>query len=446
MFIKYVEHIQNNGIELSDKLIYENKIIYKKIIMHIGCWKKELSVKYIDDCPDDTIRLSKNLSKDFVLPDSIPYKVRFEGRNIYLGPVIGLLFVTKHKTLTPKFLSAYNCYLLNYTDVKGLVFIGSSEGINTENHTIKGYFYLPDSDEPWKEGIFPYPDAMYRRVGISGKKYEDLIMHMGDRIFNTYFFNKWELWQCLSPYEEIRPHLPYTEKLTGIDVLIKMLDQYNSVYLKKIFGEKSIGIYRVKKLDNGYEFIDRIRKNHVFTSIEEVSNFIEGITRKYGSYIVQQAIEGKRIENRSFDMRVVLQKDENKKWSCTSMIARFGGTGSITSNIGLNGMAKRGNEAFMQIFNLSEEDAATMEKDIINVCSKACETLNKSIGHYGDLGIDVVIDENQKVWILEINKLHYHPYPVYALKDRQMYHDIASKPIKYACALAGFSNHLKAGY
>lgn len=120
------------------------------------------------------------------------------------------------------------------------------------------------------------------------------------------------------------------------------------------------------------------------------------------------------------------------------MIARFGGTGSITSNIGLSGMAKRGKEALKEIFNLTEDATNIMEKEIIDVCIKACETLNNTIGHYGDLGIDIIIDENQKVWILEINKLHYHPYPVYALNDRQLYFDIASKPLRYANALSGF--------
>lgn len=305
------------------------------------------------------------------MPDTIPYKVRFEDRSIHLGPIIGFLFVTKHKSLTPEFLSAYKCYLLSYTDVKGLVFIGSVEGIDIENQTIKGYFYQPDSDEPWVEGVFPYPGALYRRVGIPKRKFDSLVMHMGDRTFNTYFFNKWELWECLSPYEEIRQHLPHTEKLSNAGVLIKMLETYGSVYLKKISGEKSIGIYKVIKSDNEYEFIDRIKWHYSFECVDAVSGFLDKITQKNGSYIIQQAVQGKRYDNRSFDMRVVLQKDEAKEWSCTSMIARFGGTGSITSNIGLSGLAKRGREALMQVFNLTDEAAAMKEKEIVSICSKA---------------------------------------------------------------------------
>lgn len=163
---------------------------------------------------------------------------------------------------------------------------------------------------------------------------------------------------------------------------------------KGAFGQISAGIYKVIKSDKGYEFTNRFGKQSKLANIEEISKFLKGINKKNGSYIVQQGVKGKKLENRNFDMQVVLQKDENKEWSCTSTIARFGGTGNVTSNIGLGGLAKRGREALKEIFNLTEEEAK--EKEIVRVCSKACESLDNSIGHYGDLGVDVIIDENGK--------------------------------------------------
>lgn len=438
LFIKYLTNTKDTRIILSSELMSRNDIVYTKILLHVGYWKRELSVKYIDNWPADTIGLSRNLSKDFILPDSIPYKIRFEGRNIYMGPVIGLLFDTKQNALTPNRLSYYKCYLANYNDIKGLVFICSSEGINTENQTIKGYSYVPDSHEPWVEGVFPYPDVLYRRAVIPEGKYEDLVKHIGDRIFNTYYFNKWELWQCLSVYEDIKQHLPHTEKLTDVNILMKMLEQYDVVYLKRIFSEQSNGIYRVKKLENGYQFIDKEKKEIIFATIDEVSKFLKEILHKSGRYIVQQAIKVKNLENRSFDIRVILQKDGNKLWNCPGMIAKFGGEGSITSIIRLGGLSMHGKDALKKVFNLTEEQVSIKEREIINVCIKACEMLNKCMGHYGDLGFDIIVDENQKIWILEINKNHYHQFPIYAFKDRQMFSNIVSNPIRYASALAGY--------
>jgi hypothetical protein len=438
LHIKYMSTRKGDKIFLSRQRLDNEDYIYKKVVLHLGYWKKEISVEYVEDLPEDTIGLSENMIKDFSLPEDVPYKVRFENRNIYIGPVIGLLIVSKHKVLTLEFLDKYKPYLFHYNDVRGLIFIGSSEGINIDNQTMKGYYYRPHGDESWVEGVFPYPNALYKRTGISDEKHEDLIKHIGDNIFNSYFFNKWELWECLSPYSTIREHLPHTEKLTDIHSLDKMMNLYGDVYLKKISGEKSRGMYKVHKSAKGYHFTDRAKSEKIFLNLKESSSFLERIKNKNGAYIIQQAIKLKTFENRSFDMRVVLQKDENKQWVRTSIITRFGGAGSVASNIAYGGFAMEGKEAIQKVFDMKEREVFMMEQEIINVCKKACEALNQSLGHYGDLGIDVVIDENKKVWILEINKLHYHPYPVYALKDRLMYFNTASTPLKYANALTGF--------
>jgi hypothetical protein len=438
LHLKYIDDMKSSEIMLSKELLGNHNIIYSKVLLHIGYFKKEFSVKYADSWPAGTIGLPKNFSQDFILPDTIPYKIRFVDRNIYIGPIIGMLFAVKQKTLTAKYLKSYNSYLQNYNEIEGLVFIGSSEGINTKNQTIKGFYYNPSSKDSWIEGVFPYPGALYRRVEIPAKKYDDLIKHIGDRIFNTYYFDKWGLWQCLSPYEEIKEHLPHTERLTDAATLIRMLEQYETVYLKRISGEQSKGIYRVKKIENGYEIIDKEKNMFIITTIEEITQFLEGVTNDFSLYLVQQAIEIVNFENRSFDMRVVLQKNENKQWTCSGIIAKFGGKGSVSSVIRLGGLAMHGKEALLQVFNMSEELAVVKETEIINTCIKACELLNKSIGHYGDLGLDVIIDKNQKIWILEINKNHYHYFPVYALKDKIMYYSIIEKPLKYAKALSGF--------
>jgi hypothetical protein len=438
LHLKYVDEMKSSEIILSNELARNNNIIYSKVLLHIGYLKKEVSVRYVDNWPADKIGLPRNLSRDFVLPDTLPYKIRFEKRNIYIGPVIGMLFAAQQKTLMPEYLKAHNCYLLSYSETGGLVFIGSSEGINAENQTIKGFYYNPDSTEKWVEGVFPYPAALYRRVEIPDKKYDDLVKNIGDSIFNTYYFDKWGLWQCLSPYEEINQHLPHTEKLTTVDTLMKMLEQYHTVYLKRISSEQSKGIYRVMKIENGYQFIDKEKNEFILGTTEEVSKFLNKIKRIYGTYLIQAAIKVKNFENRSFDIRVILQKDESKQWTCTGMIARFGGEGSVASIIRLGGLAMQGKEALKQVFNMTEDEVFVKEREIINICTKACELLDKSIGNYGDLGLDVIIDENQKIWILEINKNHYHYFPVYALKDRKMYYDITSKPLKYANTLSGF--------
>lgn len=436
LFLKYIESPDNNELILSQKLISQSNIIYKKVLFHIGFFKKQLSVKYLDNWPDNTIGLSKNLSNHFTLPESIEYKIRFEERNIFLGPVICLLFSNSNKRLTSDF-SHYNDYLINYNKIKGLVFICSNDGISIKNKTISGYFYNPNSDNQWIEGVFPYPDALYRRVKLPLEKYNSLISCIGDNIFNSYRFNKLEFWECISKYKNLREYIPYTEKLLDVNTLLNILEKYESVYLKKIAGQRSLGLFKVIKSSNSYKFISSDEKIKIYKTVEEVSDFLKNLVNKKGEYIIQQALTPRKFDNRNFDLRVIIQKDESGKFTYTTMIGKLGRKDSITT-VGAKSCVLHGKTALKSIFNLSDQEATLKEKAIVDLCIKVSEALDKSIGNCADLGFDVLVDKDSKVWILEVNTFHDHKYPIYLPNGNDIYLDVVSKPLRYACELSNF--------
>jgi len=107
-----------------------------------------------------------------------------------------------------------------------------------------------------------------------------------------------------------------------------------------------------------------------------------------------------------------------------------------TNNISYIGF---GREALQIIFRLSPEQALEKENEMIRICTEACLIIERAYGHFGDVGIDVVVDENLKIWILEINKSHQHDIARYLQKDDpNMYNKLVSMPLEYAKALAGF--------
>jgi hypothetical protein len=63
------------------------------------------------------------------------------------------------------------------------------------------------------------------------------------------------------------------------------------------------------------------------------------------------------------------------------------------------------------VFNYNEREAFAKEQEMIQACIQVCETLDRCGGNYGDLGIDVIVDIDQHLWILEANKLQDHKYP-----------------------------------
>jgi hypothetical protein len=438
MRIQVLNKLQAKTVLVSRDFIETFRHAPKKILLNIGLWRKEVNIEVSEDLSADIIGVSPQLFSNFTIPENLTFEVRIKDRNLIIGPLIAFMPVSRTESLTPERLHKYKDYLIHYEDIKGLVFICGTDGMDLNTKTIKGFYYDPNEEDGlWKEGVFPYPGAFYRKTGYSKRIHEELVSVLGDSVFNTYFFNKWELWEWLSPYPQARQYLPHTTKLVSIDSLDNMLERYKEVYLKKIDSHKAKGILKVSRSEKGYHFIYRLKGEEVISDRKQAAVFLKEINSEH-DYLIQQALPIKKHENRPFDFRVILQKNGQKKWGCSGIIARFGKKESIATNFLLDGYALSGYEALQKVFKLNKRDAFLIEQEIIKACRDCSELLNRVGGHYGDLGIDVIVDENLKIWILEINKLHDHKFPLYALEDKQMYYKVVSTPLFYAKALTGF--------
>jgi hypothetical protein len=440
LFIKYITQGLSNHIFLSNKMQGNFEIVPKKLILNIGEWKKEVEVEFCDEIEEDTIGISEYVTRDFLIPDELSYEVKVDGRNIYVGPLIGFLIETKKKYLSPERLEKLREYYKSYDEIKGCLFLCAVDQINTSNKTIEGYYH---DGRDWKVVVCPYPGCIYRKADIPKDIYDNLINSLGDRVFNSYFFDKWETWQLLSPYPMIKEHLPHTTKLKSLQDLDEMLSCHQLVYLKQTRGYKAKGILKVEKLEENYQFTYRLKGSVMISNKDEVSSLIKelnenGLSKNF--YIVQQAVKVKRYQDRPYDFRVIMQKDGSRQWGCSGIIARFGKRASIATNFLLSGYALSGYEALKRVFSISEKEAFLKLQEIESLCTDVCRVLDNCIGNYGDLGIDVMVDEKQKVWILEINKTHDHRFPLYSINDAHMYNEVIANPLRYAKALAGFSH------
>lgn len=133
---------------------------------------------------------------------------------------------------------------------------------------------------------------------------------------------------------------------------------------------------------------------------------------------------------------LLCKKNEVQQWDCNGIIARFGKEGSIITNFTQAGYARTCREALQIAFQFSQEESSQQEQKMIDLCIRACCSFENSGGHYGDLGIDLMIDGYGKMWILEINTLHFHDFPLFSIQDSIMYSKVCSAPIKYAKLLA----------
>lgn len=434
MRITWLEKGSGGSIALPLSLVAARPVPPRRVVLTLGSWRREFAVEYPAGWPPETVGLPAYLGGLFTLPEDLPYQAVVSGRTLSLGPVIAVAAAGSACRLTPERLAALQVYLAEYPAIGGLIYVCAADGVDVATQTIAGYYYRPEGGGSWQAGRFPYPGAMYRQTEFANAVYNSLTNVMGERLFNSYFFNKWEMWQWLSPEPVLKRHLPQTARLTGWQDVAALLAEHEAVYLKQIDGRQAKGLLRVARTPAGWRMADNsglvVEGN---TAPERVSALAGS-----GRYLVQQAVAAARYQDRPVDFRVIMQKDGHKRWQCTAVIARFGAEEAIATNFVRAGFAKPGTEALRLVFGLTESQAFTAQAGMIALCRLACETIDNCGGLYGDLGIDVVLDTGLKPWLLEINKLHDHRMPLYGLKDRGLYQAVVAAPLRFAAALAGF--------
>ncbi len=429
-----------NLLYLPESFSNRTEAVPRRILIRIGAWRSEVEVRIHNELPDHAIGLSSEMKLPFELPDRLPYEAALHGRELHIGPVIAFLAFTNKNEMTPAALAEYQSCFGSGLNRGGLVYICAADGIHRSDKTIEGCFYDSSAKEenaPWKYGVFPYPDVVYRTAEVTTPQYDELIAEFGHHMFNTRLWNRWELWQYLSPYPPFREHLLYTEPLRHMRNLDDMLALYGSVYVKPADRRKAGPFFKVDPSNGGYRFIDSSAMETCFDSKQEASEFLHGLLSSE-EYIVQQAVPATGHANRCMDFRVLMQKDGSKHWSCSGMIARIGGAAGIAAGLNRSRIALTGQQALRTGFSLNERDIFLKEQEMTDLCISACKILDRCAGHYAELGIDLIVDENVKVWLAEIGDLRSHKWPLSSINDRQTVFKVAATPFEYARALAGF--------
>lgn len=433
MYIRWMPCPEKDTVFLSPNKIQGLHIECGQFTLHFGALKKKIKVQANEELDDHTVGLPSYIADAYTIPDNLPYDLYFDGEDLHLGPVIA--FFVRKGYLSKKRRRKWRLYCQNYRQIRGLVYFCTVEGVDLETEKIRGYYYDPDAEkaEQLKPGIFPFPGVVYRRARMSQDILRGLKKHVGDKFFNAHIFNKWEMWTVLS--KGGFKHTPFTSRLNGINSLQMMLSRYQSLYLKPGIGRFGNGILKIDATPDGYLLKRKSGAQLEAKNLNQLYQLVEKYKRKK-EYIIQQAVPLK-YQEKPVDFRVILQKDATQEWSCSGVIAKIGMQGRIHTNT-TTGLAL-GHDALEMVFELSPEDALAKENEMIRICTEACRLLEDAYGHYGDVGIDVAVDENLKIWILEINKSHQHDIARFLVKaDPEIFKRVVTRPLEYARALSGF--------
>lgn len=440
MLYKIIPNTESSGkVFVNDKFVKEYVFINKDSAS-IRAGSKGVIIEILKnyELKDDELMISQDVLDILLLPIDVRYQIRQEKNSIIIGPVIGLLMGNNKTKFTRRVLKELTSYCHIYSEINGLLLLLYTEGLDFENKSVNGYYYNVDSkskNSGWKEGVFPFPNSIFQRINLSEDIRIKLKEETNNCMFNSDYFSKWEFFKMISTFSPFFNHLPDTKLLETPKDLNDMVSLHQEVYLKPLNGTLSRGIYKITSKSSEYELKDKDGVSvKITTSLEDMQDTIDSII-KNKNYLIQQALHPLMVNERHTDFRVIMQKNHTLKWACTGIFTFMGRRSGISSSWGYMTTFDRFLE---RNFEFTQQDIFKKRQEVIEACSDICKILDASGENYGDLGFDVLIDENLKVWVLEANKRHYHTVPLW-IGDIETFYETKANPIKYATTLSGFN-------
>lgn len=341
--------------------------------------------------------------------------------------LIGMLH---HREDPQKVTKAYTYSVV--AKAEGIEFFYFTPGkVDIKNQTILGKYY--DNGE-WLDKEYPFPDAIYNSSYPLTAKAERIIDYLADRIpFTSHSVgDKLNVYKRIEKGKEFKQYLIPTVRLTDFKSLMNMIDLHAKIIMKPVSGHQGGGILFIEKQDNHDFKVSEVGNTKIYKEKELLEMVLLRIRDQ--EYLVQKFICSRLKSGHVCDFRLHVQKNGEGKWVVTTIYPRIGSLGSITSNLSGGGYTAFLDSFLQKEFNDDWFDIKRMLEQFSLNFSNHFESLYNGV-KFDELGIDVGIDENQKLWLFEVNWRPGAPI----IFNREL--DVAINTIHYANYLA--TNHKK---
>lgn len=339
--------------------------------------------------------------------------------------LIGMLH---HRKYPLKVKKAYAYAAVCMAEGAKLLFF-SPKTVDFKLNVIHGYMYKKGK---WEKVDSRFPDVIYNSGSpYKLKKSKEIIDKLKSKIpFTTYAIgNKLKVFNRLMEDGEFNAYLIPSIRIDSLKTFKTFIKQYPKVVIKPVGGHKGEGIFYIEKDKSSYHVYQNETAKTV--SFLELQEFI--LTKiKQEDYLIQPYIKSITKNNLAYDFRLHTQKNGDGNWVITAIYPRIGKKGSIVTNINQGGYTNYADPFLKQEFGVDYKEIKTNLEDFcLRLAQKMDEIQEKKFHETLDeLGIDIGLDENKKIWLYEINWRPGCP-PAFYLEL-----DVVRNLIRYAIYLA----------
>ena len=354
-----------------------------------------ISYEFNKDLSFNSIEVSEDIIAKLHLNSNNLYHIRINDNILEFGPLIGLLLGHNTMKYTPEYMEKYLDRFTDYKDFCGTAVAFSIDSINYKESIVYGLVYDYKSNS-FKYSKSPIPEFIYRRDFSQSQYSIDRLKEVAT-ITNEEKINKSCFNRIISKSRELKGLLPVTIPFSNTSLIRIIKDK--DVILKPTNLSRGAGIIVIRRDEEVFNIFDYAdKKNIIKRTYEDIEDFIADYNH-ISNYIIQELIELDKYNNSKYDIRVVVQKNTDGSYFVNGIEARLAKSGEQITNVALGGDVKTIEEVLEDRF-----DYEYYKKFIERISILTAEHFNKYFNVI-ELGIDIGISEEGKVYLIEANSL-----------------------------------------
>jgi glutathione synthase/RimK-type ligase-like ATP-grasp enzyme len=217
---------------------------------------------------------------------------------------------------------------------------------------------------------------------------------------------KWKVYRALSTNIRLRALLAPTTLLKSDTLWEQWLERWpKGIFFKPVSGTHGKDTFRLYREDHHTSWIMEGRNtrneliHRTFERRQDVSAWLD--SHKAGKKMILQPYLELSHHGRPFDIRALVQKNGQGRWSLTGCMVREGPAGSLTSNLHGGGKAYPVHPYLLERYGSKLSNA--LLETIRQAAARIPTFLESRFGRLAELGLDFGADVQGHLWLLEVN-------------------------------------------
>lgn len=407
--------LESDYVVLGDQLIKQWRIpVHHRMQLVFGSLRQ--TVRVVPLSKFDGIRISQQLAAQMgVQPRaSLRLTYRPHSTTLQFGPLLGVLISRDYPDSPERPFGPITMFckeLVNACQLQGVyVYFFTTDQIGANSSSVSAWVY----GDGWKKSQVPAADVFYNRLTSRKLENKPSVQHFlkevksryGSHFFNEKFLDKTEVFDALSRDPSISKYLPESYAFQGLQTLKGMCAKHPVVFLKPIKGSLGKGIIRISRLEGGAFQTQTAQvggtRRQAYPSLAKLYTALSG-KMKATRYQIQQGLSLIEADRRPIDFRALVQKNLSGNWNVTSIVARTAGGHHFVSNLARGGSLSTVKEAVLKSSlpsNLKGRIPSKLRKAALYIADAVDHQIP---AHFGELGIDLAVDNAGHIWLLEVN-------------------------------------------